>query len=149
MCRVLEKRPGDAIAEFREVLAVEPDNLDALIQLGMVLHDQGEHAGAVEALARFHAIRPGDADSAYYLAASLGRLGRIAESETILRRSLESSPGSSRLLMELTRTLMLTGRRCRALSYVQRLEAMDLDASSRSLVARTLATLEDECVGGG
>ncbi len=149
LCRAQEGKFQEAAREFEIVLDSVPDDPETLLQLGMARHHMEDHLGAVETLERYHAIRPDDAEGAYYLAVSLGRLGRDDESEAILRRSLESSPDSPRLLLEMTRTLMLTGRGCRALSYVRRLDAIELDARQESLVSRTLATLEAECVGDG
>jgi tetratricopeptide (TPR) repeat protein len=43
-------QPDRAIPEFRSILAIEPDNVDALGNLGVLLYFQGDYAGAIPQL---------------------------------------------------------------------------------------------------
>src|SRR5262249_21922410 len=47
-----------ALEQVRAALAREPDSLRALWQLGILLRDRGDHAGAAEAFRRITALAP-------------------------------------------------------------------------------------------
>jgi tetratricopeptide (TPR) repeat protein len=49
---------NSAAQVYRSILAREPDNFDALHLLGVLLHQQGDHARAIELIGRAVALRP-------------------------------------------------------------------------------------------
>jgi tetratricopeptide (TPR) repeat protein len=53
------KQPDRAIPEFRSILALEPGNLDALGNLGVLLYFQGDYAGAISQLQAALKLNPG------------------------------------------------------------------------------------------
>lgn len=71
-------RPNKAVAHYRELIAVQPDNYDAHGELGNVLLQLGDTAGAVEAYARSSLLlsRFGHQQAAWYLLGVVSRLDR-------------------------------------------------------------------------
>jgi tetratricopeptide (TPR) repeat protein len=53
------KQPDRAIPEFRSILALDPDNVDALGNLGVLLYFHGEYAGAIPQLQAALKLNPG------------------------------------------------------------------------------------------
>lgn len=53
-----QKQPAQAIPEFRAVLASDPNNADAVGNLGVLLYFSGDYAGAVPLLTRTVAAQP-------------------------------------------------------------------------------------------
>jgi tetratricopeptide (TPR) repeat protein len=53
------KQPDRAIPEFRSILALEPGNVDALGNLGVLLYFQGDYAGAIHQLQAALKLNPG------------------------------------------------------------------------------------------
>src|SRR5215471_14094026 len=54
-----EKRPDLAIPEFRAIVALDPKNIDALGNLGVLLVFQGDYAAALAPLRRALQLQPG------------------------------------------------------------------------------------------
>lgn len=72
-------RLGEAEAAYRAVLTAAPDDHRALACLGILRHQQGEAAAAVELLGRAAAIEPGDVTAWQHLPLPLVALGRHEE----------------------------------------------------------------------
>ncbi len=77
---------------FRQVLAQDPNQIDALHGLGLIAHQSGHHEAAARLLARVAAVKRDDAELHAALGASLGISGRIDESIAALRRANELDP---------------------------------------------------------
>jgi tetratricopeptide (TPR) repeat protein len=98
----------DAEALYRRVLALDPDNLNALQLLGLLVHGRDRSPAALELLERAVAVaeRRGDRSAHYAvlhnnLGNALRDAGRAAEAAAHYRRGLAFDPG----LAELNRNL--------------------------------------------
>lgn len=60
-------RPDEAIVELKKAVADNPHYVPALLQLGLLLHAQGDTAGAREALEQVLRLKPGHERAATYL----------------------------------------------------------------------------------
>jgi predicted TPR repeat methyltransferase len=82
----------EAAAAYRQVLAAEPDHVDALHFLGVAEHQRGRSGEAVELMARAAALAPDYPDVQVNLARVFKRLGRLEEAEASVRRALALRP---------------------------------------------------------
>ena len=79
-------RAADAAERFRRVLAIDPDDVGAKIQLGQVLVSDRQFAGAIAFLEEATKAEPFNATAAYGLATALIRAGRGAEGRAAMAR---------------------------------------------------------------
>jgi tetratricopeptide (TPR) repeat protein len=84
----------EAVARFREALALAPERAEAWNDLGVILTRRGEADRGIEALARAVALRPDDGDARRNLAVALDRRGRSAEAVPHYRAFVTLSPDS-------------------------------------------------------
>jgi len=97
-------RYDEAAAHFDQVLARDPDRLDALAGRGIARYKQGAFDKALESLNRVVAQNPQDATARLYLALSYLRKGDALGAEDQLT-SLRSLGLDSRLATEVDRAL--------------------------------------------
>jgi tetratricopeptide (TPR) repeat protein len=81
----------DAEQIYRQVLASDPTNLDALYGLGL-LALRAQHAGAVEILSRVAAARPNDAQVLVNLGLAFTAAGRIDEAMACNQKAIALTP---------------------------------------------------------
>jgi len=87
-------RADEAMAAFREALALVPDHVGALNNLGVLLKTLNRFAPAVAHYRRALALRPDDVGLLTNLGNALRGLGRFDEAEAVLRRALALNPNS-------------------------------------------------------
>ncbi|MDP6352307.1 MAG: tetratricopeptide repeat protein [Alphaproteobacteria bacterium] len=85
-------RAAEADRLYRDVLAAEPEQVDALNLLGVLAHQRGDHAGAAALIERAIELRPGVADFHNNLGEALRGLGRIDDAARQYRRALDCDP---------------------------------------------------------
>ncbi len=85
-------RLSEAESFYRQILAQDPRHSDALHLLGVIAHQVGQHAPAVELIRGAIAIEPGVADYHNNLSLALQRLARLDEAEVGLREALRLNP---------------------------------------------------------
>ena len=90
-----EGRLDEAVEQYRQVLALTPDDALAHSNLGTALAAQGRLDEAVGHYERALALAPGDADAHSNLGNALLSLGRSDEGVASLRRALDVDPGSA------------------------------------------------------
>ena len=90
-----EGRLDEAVAQYRQVLALTPDDALAHSNLGTALAAQGRLDEAVGHYERALALVPGDADTHSNLGNALLSLGRPDEGVASMRRALDIDPGSA------------------------------------------------------
>jgi protein O-GlcNAc transferase len=110
-------RAADAEAAFRRVLALRPDQPDALHLLGLALHFQGRSAEGLESIRRAIAVFPGNPAYFNNLGNALDDVGERAQAEVAYRRATEVRPDYP-VAWQALGTLALSRRRAR--------EALDL-----------------------
>ena len=104
---------------YRQVLARDPRNADALHLRGLLAADTGQLELAVELIRRAITIRPGSALFNLNLARILMTNGRIAEAVECYQVAISGAP-SAELLNELGSALQEIGRPDEALEYLQK-----------------------------
>ncbi len=72
-------RPVEALAAFNEVLALQPDNAEALFNAGKLHIAQKSPDTAIDLLSRAVEVRPGDAEPRYFLGIAYVQVGRFNE----------------------------------------------------------------------
>lgn len=81
--------PARAGEAYRRVLERDAHHVEALLNLGRLLHEAGDAAAAEELYRRALASDPASALAAFNLGVALEDLGRGADAETAYRRALE------------------------------------------------------------
>ena len=85
-------RKGDhatAISLYNALLADDPDNVVALLNLGTALHLTGQHTPAIARFERVLELSPGHVTALINLAAAHGALGHLDKAIQILAQALE------------------------------------------------------------
>jgi predicted O-linked N-acetylglucosamine transferase (SPINDLY family)/glycosyltransferase involved in cell wall biosynthesis len=86
-----------AIALYRRSMEIDPDNLPALYNLGLVYHETGSLAEAETCFRRIVAADASDTDSLIHLGSILCKQSRHAEGAETFRRALRLAPSDARL----------------------------------------------------
>jgi tetratricopeptide (TPR) repeat protein len=87
-CELEVTAPDEARDAYRRALDLAPDHPDAHLNLGRMLHEDGELAAAERHYREAAALRPGDATAAFNLGVALQDLGRTREAMAAYRRAL-------------------------------------------------------------
>ncbi len=90
------KRNQQAIEAYREMVAIDPGNQFALLMIGNLLAESGDHAKAVDVLKRLTALNPEHADGWFNLGFLLDKTDQLAEAERCFRRAVELKPSLDR-----------------------------------------------------
>jgi predicted O-linked N-acetylglucosamine transferase (SPINDLY family) len=85
-------QPDEAARHYRRVLALRPDLIDAHLNLGAVLKDQGKLDEAAAQYRRALAVDPDFAEAHYNLGLVLKAQGQAAEAASCYRRALDLRP---------------------------------------------------------
>ncbi|WP_157056024.1 tetratricopeptide repeat protein [Candidatus Burkholderia verschuerenii] len=103
-------RLTDAERDYCAALAAEPRHVDALHYLGVLRHQQGQHAEAAELVRRAVDLRPTDAGLQLNLGNALKALGRIDDAIERFRNALTLAPGFPPAQYNLGNAYSLIGR---------------------------------------
>jgi cytochrome c-type biogenesis protein CcmH/NrfG len=94
-----ESNPKDEIrnriAAIERMLKANPDNIEALIQLGNDYFDIGEYPNSVEAYDKALQIDPGNAEVLTDKAVAYRRMGKSDESIELFQKALKIDPGQT------------------------------------------------------
>jgi len=82
----------EAIEEFREAVATNPDDPSLLLDLGVVLHEAGRSTESADVLRRAEAANPRDSRVPYHLAIALQEAHDTATARAELQRFLALAP---------------------------------------------------------
>ena len=126
-----EGRLDEAVEQYRQVLALTPDDALAHSNLGTALAAQGRLDEAVGHYEQALALTPGDADAHSNLGNALLSLGRTGEGIASLRRALDIDPDSAEAHAALGIALHDAGELDDAVAHLRR--AIDLGAVSADL----------------
>ena len=137
-----EGRLDEAVEQYRQVLALTPDDALAHSNLGTALAAQGRLDEAVGHYERALALAPGDADAHSNLGNALLSLGRADEGVASLRRALDVDPGSAEAHAALGIALHDGGALDEAVGHLRR--AIDLGIVSAELHNRLGIALGSE-----
>jgi len=115
--------PAQLEAQYRERLARDPKDLDALKGVAAAETRLKNYQAASQAYKRVLEIAPGDREAQLGLAQVLGFSGHYAESISAYRGILEKRPDDAEALEGLGRVYLWSGRLSDSLSIFQRLAA--------------------------
>jgi tetratricopeptide (TPR) repeat protein len=103
-----EKRElSGAIAEFREVIALDPENFNARHYLGVTLREKGELPEAITVLRRVVQLEPNNSHAHNDLGMALRLKGDLDGAIDAFREALELNPGISSARDDLIRVELL------------------------------------------
>lgn len=115
-------RNGDSAAAVRlleRAVAITPDDVSAIFQLGTLLIQQGDRAGAIQHLRRCTELAPDFADGWANLSALQALIGEHAAAARTLAEGLRNCPQSPGLHLQYARDLQKAGRLAEAASEFQ------------------------------
>jgi tetratricopeptide (TPR) repeat protein len=100
----------DSIARYCEAIALEPDFLEAHVNLSGVLWRAGDFDGALAHARKAAGLGPDHPYAVRILGTALLNLNRLQEAEVQLRRALALQPGFDLAELDLAFVLLLAGR---------------------------------------
>ena len=83
---------GEAMSAYRRALALDPEHARAHLNLGRLLHEAGDPAGALDCYLRSEEATPGHAMARYNQGVALEDLGRPDEAVAAYLRALDMDP---------------------------------------------------------
>jgi len=104
---------------YEKALQLSPTHSDALVNLGRLLHEEGDAGGAEQLYRRALDLRPADATAAFNLGVALADLGRVDESIVAYERALALDPGLADAHFNLSRLYEKTGRKSSAIGHLK------------------------------
>jgi len=113
-------RFDEARRGYERVLERAPNEPDALHLLGLLAHQQGDHARAIELMGRAIALRPGAAEFYVNVAAALQAVGDNERAIESLRRAVELAPDLPEAYSNLGGALAGVGQVGKAVQHFQR-----------------------------
>ena len=141
--REWEQRQFDAAERsLTSVLALAPEDPDAIRMLGMVVQRLGNHARATDCFRRVLGVWPDDSDLRVCLGIALYEQGKVDEAVTHLRRACELAPASAPAWFNLGEALAREAHTKEAVAGLRR--AVELDpshVSARLSLARVQASV--------
>jgi tetratricopeptide (TPR) repeat protein len=127
LAQVLHKREAfiEAEQEYRRSLALDPENLEAITNLGTLIYDLGRISEALVLYDQAIYIRPDDAAVRNNRGNALRLLGRLPEAEAEIRRAVEIDPDYADAHSNLGAVLVDMDRPRQAIPSFQK--ALDMD----------------------
>ena len=118
-------RLDEAEALLRKALAIQPQHVGALAELGHVARRRGDRAAALAAFEAAAAADPAHVGMKVSAASELRELGRLDEAEALLRQALVIQPQHVSALAELGHVARRRGDRAAALAAFEAAAAAD------------------------
>jgi tetratricopeptide (TPR) repeat protein len=116
-----------AITGYQEVLAADPANLSALMNLGTALHLSGQHTAAIERFAQVLERDPSNATAFVNLGAAHGSLGHLDKATAALLQALEIAPMKQDIHYNLAALYLRKGEVARAMAELETELALNPD----------------------
>jgi tetratricopeptide (TPR) repeat protein/SAM-dependent methyltransferase len=130
----------EAERAYRQILARDPGNADSLHLLGIIAHQRGEHANAVDLISRAIA-RKSFAPFHYNLGLALAALGKGADAAAQFEKAIGLNPSYADAHSSLGDAHRDRGRLERALACYERAAALKPSAENENKVGAALLTL--------
>jgi tetratricopeptide (TPR) repeat protein len=129
-----------AAAEYRAVLAIEPDNVTAHRRLGDALVNGGQPEAAVAHYRACLSVTPQDAGLLNQLGLALGMASRLPEAVSTLQRAVSVDPGHAQARYNLALALWQNGDTRGALAQAREAATLQPDnEAARTLLAQLQA----------
>ncbi|MEW9570964.1 sulfotransferase [Rhodanobacter sp. Si-c] len=147
-----QQRQFDAAERsVRQVLALAPDNADALRMLGIMAQHRGDHAKAADCFRRVLPVWPDDSELRVGLGIALHECGEVESAMAHLQRACELAPASASAWFNFGEALWRQARTEEAISALRRaLELAPTHLPARLSLAKAQASLgqvEDAVAG--
>jgi tetratricopeptide (TPR) repeat protein len=123
-CDLEETDPDAARDAYARALELDPEHADAHVNLGRLLHEAGDAAGAEAHYRRALAARPGDATAAFNMGVALEDLGRDLEAIDAYERAVALDPGHSDAYFNLAGACERVGRPAAAIRHLKTYRAL-------------------------
>jgi YaiO family outer membrane protein len=136
------QRYGDAIAIYREILLLEPENDEIRAALARLLSWQGSYAEAVDLYRDILRRHPVDLDIRTALARVLSWQKHVAEARQLYEGVLQENPRHAEALQGLADLFYWEGRPEEALGYYERAYAVSSDPAVAARMEAVTAALE-------
>jgi cytochrome c-type biogenesis protein CcmH/NrfG len=137
-----ERQFENAEQSLTNVLALAPDDPDAIRMLGMVAQRRGNHAKATDCFRRVLDVWPEDSDLRVCLGIALYEQGQVGEAVTHLRTACELAPTSASAWFNLGEALGREAHSHDSVSALQRAVQLDpAHITARLSLARVQASL--------
>ncbi len=118
--------PDEARDAYRRALELDPSHADAHVNLGRLLHEQGELGAAEEQYRSALTAEPEASTAAFNLGVVLEDLGRAEEAVSVYERLLKRDAGCADAHFNLARLYERSGRRIAALRHLRAYEKLTL-----------------------
>ena len=103
-------RPADAVEPLERLVAIEPENAWAGLNLARTLHKAGRQAESLDAICRLLDRYPDDAQARAFQARLLWRSGQPAAAADAARAALAAAPDDLKLMRDLQPVLAAQAR---------------------------------------
>jgi tetratricopeptide (TPR) repeat protein len=116
--------PSEAKAAYEKSIALDPSHVDARVNLGRLLHEEGAPAAAEKQYRAALTADPGHPVAAFNLGVALDDLGRTAEAAAAYRRAIELDPDNPDAHYNLAGILERSGDKAGAVRHLTRYRAL-------------------------
>jgi tetratricopeptide (TPR) repeat protein len=116
--------PAEARAAYEKAIALDPAHVDAHVNLGRLLHEDGVPAAAETHYRAALAVDPDHPVAAFNLGVALDDLGRLAEAADAYRRAIELDPDNPDAHYNLAGILERKGDKAGAVRHLTRYRSL-------------------------
>ncbi|HVT81465.1 MAG TPA: tetratricopeptide repeat protein, partial [Phycisphaerae bacterium] len=121
-------KPAEAMAAFEKAIAIEPRLAEAHNNLGLLQHQAGDYAAAIESFRRSLLVRPNHAETENNLGLSLWKVHREHEAVGFFKEAIKRRQDFPAAHLNLGTALRKLGRRSEAVAALRR--SVELDPSA-------------------
>jgi len=118
-CELEPGSPEEAITAYRQSIELDPEHADAHVNLGRLLHEAGDAAGAAPHYEAALASRPDDATAAFNLGVALEDLGKLPEALLAYQKAVRLDPANADAHFNAAALAEKLGRTAEALRHLR------------------------------
>jgi tetratricopeptide (TPR) repeat protein len=111
--------PAEARDAYRRTLELDPQHVDAHLNLGRILHELGQVAAAEQHYRKALALRPEDPTALFNLGVALEDGGRLAEALAVYQRAVAADPAFADAYFNLAGVYEKLGQKAAALGQLK------------------------------
>jgi len=111
--------PREAKAAYRKAVGLEPAHVDAHLNLGRLLHEEGRVRSAADCYRQALELRPADATACFNLAVALEDLGRPMDALAAYERVIEADSEYADAYFNIAGIYERLGKRAEAVRYLK------------------------------